>query len=177
MKDKMCDNCGEAPAVVHLQEIENDVVKHIDLCRRCAEERGYQSSGSSSTLQDLAEKLVTLAQDVSGEPEARGIRCGSCGLLYSDFSKTGRMGCPGCYDAFAAQLKTLLRKTHGATRHVGRRPGETEDLREERRELRRLRAELSRAIRHEEYESAAALRDKIKELQTSVRGPSSSEAP
>lgn len=168
---KMCDRCGEAPAKVHLQEIENDVVKHVALCARCAEEQGYASPGSSSTLQDLAEKLVTLAQDVSGEPEARGIRCGSCGLLYSDFSKTGRMGCPACYEAFAGQLKTLLRKTHGSTRHVGRRPGETEELREERRELRRLRAELARAIRREEYESAAALRDRIHELQTSVRGP------
>jgi protein arginine kinase activator len=89
--------------------------------------------------------------------------------MLSDFAKTGRLGCPTCYEAFMGQLRPILRKTHGSTTHTGRRPGENHELREERRELRRLRGELARAIRQEEYEAAADLRDRIKALQTTAR--------
>jgi protein-arginine kinase activator protein McsA len=41
-------------------------------------------------------------------------------------------------------------------------------MREERRQLRQLRAELERAIRHEDYEAAAVLRDRIGGLERSA---------
>ena len=176
MSAKMCDVCGEAPAVVHMKEIENDQVKELDVCQRCARRRGYgESPSEESPIQDLAEKLVSMAQEVTGRKEAEGIRCSGCGLFYSEFSRTGRLGCPGCYEAFLAQLKPILRKTHGSISHTGRRPKENEELREDRRELRRLRGELDRAIRREEYESAATLRDRIQDLESSVRTRSHQE--
>jgi protein arginine kinase activator len=170
MTEKMCDQCGESPAVVHMKEIENDKVTHLDLCRSCAEKRGYSvSSAEGSDLQNLAHKLVTMAQDVTGGRDAEGIRCASCGLFYTEFTQVGRLGCPDCYEAFAAQLEPLLRKAHGSATHRGRQPQETQSVREERREIRRLRAEMDRAIRREEFEEAAELRDRIEKLETAVR--------
>lgn len=165
METKLCDLCGESPAVVHLKDVENKQIVHRDLCRRCAEKQGFSSvSSEPESIQNLAEKLVTMAKDVSGKSEADGVRCASCGLLYSEFTKTGRLGCATCYTTFHAQLKTLLRKTHGATVHKGTRPGGDTSLREERRHLRALKTELERAVRREEYERAAEIRDEIESL-------------
>jgi protein arginine kinase activator len=153
-----------------MKQVENQAVQHLDLCQRCAEKRGFSKVAPiGGPIQDLAEKLVHLAKDVTGAREVEGIRCASCGLMISDFAKTGRLGCPTCYEAFMGQLRPILRKTHGSTTHTGRRPGENLELREERRELRRLRGELARAIRQEEYETAADLRDRIKALQTTAK--------
>ncbi len=171
MTEKMCDICGESPAVVHMKEIENDKVTHLDLCRSCAEKRGYSvGAAASGNLQDLAQKLVSMAQEVTGSQEAEGIRCTSCGLFYTEFTQVGRLGCPDCYTAFATQLRPLLRRTHGSATHQGRRPQESPALREERRELRQMRADLDRAIRREEFERAAAIRDQIQKLEERVRG-------
>jgi len=170
MSSKMCDVCGEAPAVVHMTEIENNQVRELDVCQRCAKQRGYgERPAEESPIQDLAEKLMSMAQEVSGRKEVEGIRCNGCGLFYSEFSRTGRLGCPACYEAFMGQLKPILRKTHGSVSHTGRRPQDNQELQEGRRELRRLRGELDRAIRREEYESAATLRDRIQDLESSVR--------
>jgi len=177
MTDKLCDLCGEAPAVVHMKHVENQTARELDVCQRCAEKRGYSTvTPVGGPIQDLAEKLVHLAKDVTGQREAEGIRCAGCGLLISDFAKTGRLGCPTCYEAFIGQLKVILRKTHGSTSHAGRRPGENAELRAERRELRRLRGELARAVRQEDYEKAADLRDRINALKTAPRAAGGHEA-
>lgn len=173
--EKMCDSCGEAPAVVHFKEIEDKHVHDVGLCQRCAEKRGYSKGVDASPIQDLAEKLVKMAKDVSGSRETDAIRCAGCGLLYSEFAKTGRLGCPTCYETFLGQLKPILRKTHGSVSHVGRRPDEDESLRAERRDLRRKRGELDRAIRREAYEDAAKLRDEIKALEEALRSRAASE--
>jgi len=177
VSENLCDACGEAPAVIHLKEIENKKVEHLHLCQRCAEKRGYSvAAADGGTIQDLAEKLVTMAKDVTGRKEAEGIRCPTCGLFYSEFSKTGRLGCPDCYEAFGGQLKPILRKVHGSVKHAGRRPGENPSLREDRRQLRQLRAELDRAVRREDYESAAQLRDRIGVIERTVQDRTTEES-
>lgn len=174
---KMCEQCGEAPAVVHMKEIDDEHVTHVDLCQRCAEKRGYSKGAGASPIQDLAEKLVSMAKDVSGSRETDAIRCADCGLMYSDFAKTGRLGCPSCYEAFLGQLKPILRKTHGSVSHAGRRPDEEDDVhRTVRRDLRRKRSELERAIRREAYEEAAGIRDEIKALEDALRARASEDA-
>lgn len=171
---KLCDLCGESPAIVHLKDVENKQIIHRDLCRRCAEKQGYSNvSSEPESIQNLAEKLVTMAKDVTGNSEADGVRCSSCGLLYSEFTKTGRLGCAACYTTFHAQLKTLLRKTHGATVHKGARPGGDTGIREERRHLRKLKTELDRAVRREDYERAAEIRDEIGNLEKTPKSEES----
>jgi protein arginine kinase activator len=170
MEEKMCDLCGESPAVVHMKEVDNDKIRHLDLCQRCAETRGFAlGDAASSGIQNIAEKLVSMAKDISEAREAEGVRCPSCGLLYSEFARTGRLGCPQCYTTFIAQLKPILRKAHGEIRHRGVQPREDPATRDDRQELRRLRAELDRAVRHEEFEKAAELRDTIEALEARMR--------
>lgn len=90
--------------------------------------------------------------------------CTSCGLSFQDFLDSGRLGCPNCYVSFRDELKPLLRRIHGTIRHSWSvkksRPGMGKN-----RVLERLRKELAAAVEEEEFEKAAVLRDRMREME------------
>ncbi|GEM_PF-64899 len=103
-----------------------------------------------------------------------GPTCAGCGLQLEEFRRKGRLGCPQCYDAFAAHLGEVFERVHGARQHVGRLPGTDAQMpaapsdalaldREKR--LVDLRQKLEIAIREEAYENAARLRDELRQLE------------
>ena len=57
-----------------------------------------------------------------------------------------------------------MKRIHGSARYVGEGP-QTEEYELVRDELQELRKQLQQAIEREEYERAAEIRDKIKELE------------
>jgi protein arginine kinase activator len=91
-------------------------------------------------------------------------KCPTCGMQFSDFSKTGRLGCGNCYLTFRSQLNGLLRKIHGSTQHRGKVPFTPGDVMKPLREERKLQEELRKAVEEEDFEKAAKLRDRIKAL-------------
>jgi protein arginine kinase activator len=102
-----------------------------------------------------------------------GPTCGGCGLHLEEFRRKGRLGCPQCYEAFAAHLGEVFERVHGARQHVGRLPGtdvappapsDALALDREKR-LVDLRQKLEIAIREEAYENAARLRDELRQLE------------
>ena len=60
----------------------------------------------------------------------------------------------------------MLRRIHGAIRHVGKSPGRDADRVEKRRALGQLQDELERAVEREDFERAAELRDHIGSLES-----------
>jgi protein arginine kinase activator len=86
-------------------------------------------------------------------------------MTLRDFRQRGRLGCPKDYEIFGAQLRDLLERIHGASRHVGRSPNSDEAAILRRKRLDELQQELASAIRDEAYEQAAKLRDEIKSLE------------
>ena len=91
--------------------------------------------------------------------------CPACGLAYSEFKARGRLGCPNCYGAFAPVLVPLLEKVHGTASHTGKAPERVATTLETRRELAELEDELGGAVASEEYERAAELRDRIRQMK------------
>jgi protein arginine kinase activator len=85
-----------------------------------------------------------------------------------DFRRRGRLGCPTCYETFQAQVGELLERVHGARSHVGRVPGVSDEELERLQALADLRQRLDLAVREEDYENAARLRDEIQGLQARV---------
>jgi protein arginine kinase activator len=167
----MCQHCKTRPAKVHYTEIVNDNMVAMNLCLECAEEKGIDvnKAGSYSGLGDLVAGLI----DDTVESEAERIskvRCPSCGYDYSDFKKIGRLGCPECYDAFEAQLVQVLRHVHGSTQHAGKKSTQVGERAVARERMTVLREELAEAIRSEDYERAAGIRDEIRGLETQVEG-------
>src|SRR5438552_10196764 len=100
------------------------------------------------------------------EERVGSVQCPRCGLLYSAFKETGRLGCAECYAAFQFQLRPLLRRIHGDTRHRGKSPARGAGVMTSTRQIQRLHDELQRAVEREDFEKAASLRDEIRRLET-----------
>ena len=103
------------------------------------------------------------------EPET-SFSCPECGTTYYDFQKSGRLGCGKCYETFSRELSELLRKIHGSDKHVGKMPFMGDEMLKEQEDLQRLKSELKSLIQGEEFEKAAVLRDRIRDLEGKLKG-------
>lgn len=167
-----CDECGKRQATIRYTEMVDGGLSTWNLCDECARKKGVTGSLSS-----LAAPLVNILMGLLGESGETGRQgegpdegpaCPQCGLSYREFRASGRLGCGACYESFRDELLPLIRRIHGSTRHVGRvPPGLPVDSKTE-RELGRLEAELDRAVKREEYERAAELRDLVRDKRAEI---------
>jgi protein arginine kinase activator len=154
----MCQRCQEE-ARIHLTETVDGRRRELHLCEPCARKAGLDLPESPP---DLALDAVVQGLIVAHVGELVGeladLTCPDCGLKFMEFRARGRLGCPNDYGVFARGLLSLVQRTHGATRHVGkvarRRPAAGRRL--------RLRTQLREAIAREDYEQAARLRDQLR---------------
>jgi len=160
----LCSNCKEKPATVHLTQIVGDKMQKLDLCEDCAKAKGI----NDPTSFDLADLDLVLGLGASQEIEqaAGGVelKCPRCGFTQADFKKSGRLGCPECYHTFAEGLGGLLKTMHKGTRHAGKAPEALRQSRDLSDRLKTLQTKLAKAIKDEDFEQAAILRDEIKQM-------------
>lgn len=90
--------------------------------------------------------------------------CPRCHTTLSQFTKTGHLGCPGCYEAFREQLQPMLLQIHGRVQHAGRQPLCTEDAQRTRTRQEQLTRLMEQAVALEDFETAAQLRDQLRAL-------------
>jgi len=169
-----CQNCKKARATVHLTEIdpENAQPQETHLCEACARESGASTAKPALSTLSLTTTLMSLQEKVAKTRGgmSRAVTCDECGMTYQEFRVKGRLGCCRCYEAFEEGLAPLLEKVHGSSHYVGPSPGvgtqrervsaahEQELLEQQRR--------LTRLVKDEDYEEAARVRDRIRELET-----------
>ena len=159
----LCEICGKSEATVHLTEIINDKITKLHLCEECAKQKGSEMEEHFG-LSDLLAGLADLGTKI--EPGiAETIKCNACGFTYQDFKRTGRLGCGECYEAFKKQLGPLLKRIHGADRHVGKIPLRAGKTVKDARTLHELKMRMEAAIQSEEFEDAARIRDDIKKIE------------
>lgn len=161
-----CGECGEREAVVTLTQVIEGTVRTIGLCERCAADKGIQTTATVEQT-PLGGFLSALwkAEGAAAEGLIPGERCPGCGASFGDFRETGRLGCAECWQTFEPALRHLVRRYHGSTVHHGQRhvapgtgPGRRDDA------VAALREQLRLAIAAENFELAAELRDRLKEL-------------
>jgi protein arginine kinase activator len=162
-----CDVCGAPEASVGYAEIVDGVLSTWRLCERCALARGIGTNtatfgGPASSI------LMGLLEADEGASSDGSLECPGCGHTFDGFRRTGRLGCAECYTAFADELRPLIRRIHGTTEHIGCTPGDSEGSQNRTREIRKLRSELRAAVRKEDFERAAELRDSIAGLETEM---------
>jgi protein arginine kinase activator len=163
-----CGECGNREAVVTLTQVVEGEARTVGLCEACAAEKGIQTAGSAeqTPLGGFLSALWKGAEPgAAGEPAAAGM-CSGCGATFADFRETGRLGCAQCYVTFEPALRVLLRRYHGSTHHHGRRQLPLEgEPREAGADLAAaLKEQLRLAIETENFELAAELRDRLKDL-------------
>lgn len=153
-----------------LTQIVNGAMTELVLCEECARKKGLFDPQSltfsekffpealKKRLDDIVRELTNDQETVpADETPSRDVltHCPACGFALETFRKTGRLGCPDCYTVFARELENDL-------------PAETEEdtPADDRREL---EAQLRAAIEREDYETAAALRDRLRNLNPENR--------
>ncbi|MBC7087000.1 MAG: UvrB/UvrC motif-containing protein [Tissierellales bacterium] len=153
----ICESCKKRDAKIHYKTVINGVVEEHHLCEICA--AGYK--------EDLINKfpLHKLFGSIYSTPD---VKCKNCGLSYEKFRSTGKLGCSECYDAFGDDLKNIIKGIHGHTKHTGKMPKRAYPLLLIEKDINRLISELDTAVKNEEYEKAALLRDEIKELKNKL---------
>jgi len=162
-----CENCKKKTATIHLTEIVDGQRSEIHLCESCAQEKGL----AVKAQMPLNELLTTLlsAQSESGpvlDAESEKLQCPYCGITFKEFLENSVLGCPHDYEVFEQSLLPIIEKSHaGRTTHCGKVPSKASGDTKRQVELLALRKELEKAVRSEEYETAATLRDKIDRLE------------
>jgi protein arginine kinase activator len=164
-----CQVCKKSPATVHLTQIIENQVKKVDLCEACAKEKGVNDPNAFS----LADLLLGLgaSQKMEEATTAKGteVSCPNCGFTQADFKKTGRLGCSECYEVFADGLESLLKGMHKGIQHKGKVPPAQRRAADVEAKLGKLESALKAAIAKEDFETAATLRDEIKQAKKALQ--------
>ena len=169
-----CQKCKKNTADTHIKRVINGEFEEYHLCSECAKEMGY-----TNVFSNLAEGFASDFNSLFGSffenalpARTQATRCETCGTTYNDIARTGMMGCADCYDVFADRILPTIRRVHGNTTHCGKNSSNSKSKKVEEKaedvktsELENLKAELDKAIKNQEFEKAAVLRDKIKEKE------------
>ncbi|MAG54706.1 MAG: hypothetical protein CMJ83_00290 [Planctomycetes bacterium] len=169
MASEICETCGEAPATIQCIEVVAGAKKIRMVCESCLAEKGVVIDPGliKKTASHLFEAIPSLGS-AHLDPTSRNETgtCVECGLTWLGFKQNSRLGCAQCYEFFASEVSSVLDRLHGATQHEGRVPERARAQNDRRRKLSEIRAELDDAIRSEDYERAARLRDSLQTLDT-----------
>lgn len=189
----LCEQCKRREATVKYVEVANGVKTEHNLCGHCAARLDIGQFTAmfegEFSLASLLSGLLGIQDTEKKDGKLAGVVCPSCGTTYEDFVEGSRFGCADCYSVFGPLLGENIRHLQGSERHVGKKPGtfvaaesyvnekeedgaleknDSEDLVSSlsaKEQLRLLQARLKDALRREDYEDAAHLRDEIRRLK------------
>ena len=164
----ICQLCRKNEATTFVKTVVNGQLSQLCLCESCARERGI---GAIFGGVDIGDFLGGLFMNQPAQEAVK--RCGDCGVSYEEIVKSGKVGCPACYEVFKDQMASMIKRVHGSTVHKGKRPGGSAlRVTEESNEimpvnlLEEKQKQLSEAIAEQAFERAAILRDEIREMGT-----------
>jgi len=162
-----CEICGLKDAVIHIRQIQKDLVHELHICEECAQEKGLiREEDSELPIANLLSGLLE-GKDVTGASDVKDV-CPRCGLKASEFRKQGKLGCPECFKAFDKDVRAIVSQMAARPRHTGKVPRTLVVEQSAGTKGEGLRDELREAVEREEYELAARLRDRLRELESDV---------
>ena len=159
--------CNKSFATVKLTRIVNGRVEELNLCQSCAAEISpYQKklAGAQANLDSILAGLLANEKEKKRTTDV-DITCRGCGLPFATYRESLFLGCADCYDSFGEHLLADLRKFHGSTCHQGKVPKRFQSRITMQRDIRQMRKQMEEAIKQENFELAAQLRDKVNSLE------------
>lgn len=187
----LCEKCQKKDANVSVQTMINGITESHHLCSECAQQEGLFYSGfgleNLSMANNIGKTLFNFpysklghAQNNSDALLGTKMTCPHCNQSLSDFKQTGLFGCPQCYESFRGMIREMLDQVQGDhlhrdSRRITQDKSDSSDspilVIEDKQETseqtaqEKLKAELQEMIKQENYEQAAIIRDRIKELE------------
>ncbi len=172
----LCDRCHKNIATMHVQLFAGENKQFVHLCAECATAScKLQLNGESVDLaavfsgvtgQSLESALVPHVPAPVQDEEVK-VTCEFCGLTDVELRRSGRLGCPECYDTFRDSLEDAFHGMHRGVVHSGRQFAAARPDADTARvgpTIEDLQRELDRAVAAEAYERAARLRDELRRL-------------
>lgn len=154
----LCEKCGKEGACIHYTQIINGKQSELHLCAECGSKMGYWSAAP------------IFGKGFFEAPAGYGTNsCPLCGQTLGQFKSQRKMGCEKCYSNFSEFLEPIMDKIQLGRRHIGKMPRGVNPAARQMRELDRIKAQLADAVKAEEYEKAATLRDKIRKMENAER--------
>lgn len=155
----VCEYCNQREAEAVLKQTLNGKIEVIHLCSICANSLLLNNFFTDFSVDNIfAKNLQTM--------EKTKKVCAKCGCSFDDIVNAGRVGCGFCYETFEKQLKNTIVKVHGKAIHIGKQPKNAKELTRKKQLLTEYRNKLNKLVINQEFEEAALLRDKIKELES-----------
>jgi len=162
-----CEICGLKDAVIHIRQIQKDLVHELHVCEECAQEKGLiREEESELPIANLLSGLLE-GRDMTGAGETKEA-CPRCGMKASEFRKQGKLGCAECFSAFQKEVKAIVTQMAARPHHAGRLPKAFAEQSTASSANDALREELREAVEREDYEEAARLRDRLREIDGGV---------
>ena len=164
----LCQNCGKNEATTHIKRVVNGDTTETHLCAGCAEHLGYGDmfSGFGFNLDDFFGGF--LSEDIPMISAEHEEKCPKCGCTFTDIVKSGKIGCADCYRKFYDKLLPSLQRIHGKIKHTGKQamvPHVKTSAELKINPVAKLKEDLQKAIETQNFEQAAVLRDRIKEME------------
>lgn len=100
----ICDRCGKREASIFIRR---EGAGESALCGECARKQGISAEDGSLRI-----SLEDLFSPPPENPERPGYRtaCPDCGTRLEEVRKSGRIGCPACFEAFRGDLIASLQR-------------------------------------------------------------------
>lgn len=192
----LCEQCKKREATVRYVEVVNGVKTEHNLCGHCAAQLDIGQFSAvfegEMSLAKLLSGLLGIQDTEKRDKRLAEVVCPTCKTTYEEFVEGSRFGCADCYSVFGPLLGENIRHLQGSEKHVGKRPGyvirakaageeavKTDGISEDdgkepihsltnEEQIRLLQARLKDALRREDYEEAAVLRDEIRKLKEEI---------
>ena len=125
---------------------------------------------SLALCEDCYRNLDNVLEQMAANGDFVDTPCPDCKTSFSTIRATGKFGCPTCYTHFKDKAASVISNIHGGAVHVGKRPAKPAKAEENPavQQLDNLRTQLQRCIANQEFEQAALIRDKIRELEAEL---------
>ncbi len=197
----LCEKCGKNEATFYYHENVNGRTGTWRLCQACADAMTKSGELRDFDTDKLFEEFDTFLREPlrsmdeffsglfggdrfalrSGEkkpgaPDKEEKKCPGCGMTLREFAARGRIGCPRCWETFEKELTPGMTRTLGTAPYAGHAPAKYRSRIEKRRRIEGLEAEQKEAVRREDYERAAEIRDELKKLREESVNPAVTEA-
>lgn len=175
----ICKRCGKNNAEIYYKQTVNGYTEEYALCSKCAEELkkegklniklpsvfdGFDSGFGADGFFGLGQML---GMPYVGQKSMRNEKkkCTLCASTFDDIVKSGKVGCAKCYEVFSDELKKSVESIHGKAEYMGKRPKRFKVKETKEDKIKKLKNEMKSAVKAQEFERAAALRDEIRALE------------
>ncbi len=156
----LCQNCKKREATVNHVQIVGGKSCAVHLCAQCANELfgDFEKTMQSHLFGGLFDSVC----------EER--RCPSCGLTFSEYKRSGLLGCPSCYDVFHEELLPYIARIQGKIEHVGKSGGVNTDEHDLLIKLSALQKQMEEALSRGDFSEAGRINDRMNALKKRADG-------